>query len=93
MSGAPRARVSDLDLIRELHTGQRRVNDRIKRPDTRKHLDYAPRPLRIFLRKPGRPHTALGLPPGTGPSRGSPVRPLLGRVLDARPYGDPHCRS
>ena len=49
-----------MDLIHELHTGQRRVNSRTKRPDTRKHLDYALYLLRIFLRKPGRPHTAPG---------------------------------
>ena len=36
---APRARLSGLDPIRDLHTGQRRVNSRINRPDTRKHLN------------------------------------------------------
>jgi hypothetical protein len=60
MSEAPRARESDLDLARELHTGQRRANRRISRPDTRKHLDYAHNPsARIFLLLSGRPHTDI----------------------------------
>jgi len=46
MSEAPRARESDVDLSRELHTGQRRANGRINRPDTRKHLDYPHHPFR-----------------------------------------------
>ena len=33
---------SEMDPIRELHKGQRRVTGRINRSDTRKHLDYAP---------------------------------------------------
>lgn len=62
MSEAPRARQSDMDLARELHTGQRRANGRISRPDTRKHLDYAHNPsVRIFLLLSGRPHTDIGL--------------------------------
>ena len=61
MSEAPRARETDLDLIRELHTGQRRVNGRINRPDTRKHLDYASYQLRFFLHPKGRPHTDIRL--------------------------------
>ena len=40
MSYAPQARQTDLDPALELHTGQRRVNSRTDRPDTRKHLDY-----------------------------------------------------
>ncbi len=35
-------RESELDPAREFHTGQRRVNGRINRPDTRKHPDYTP---------------------------------------------------
>ena len=37
----PRSRRNDVDPARELHRGRRRVNSRIKRPDTRQHLDDA----------------------------------------------------
>ena len=79
MSEAPRARSTDVDLTFELHTGQRRVNSRINRPDTRKHLDYAPCPLRIFLHPKGRPHTDAGFPAVSGRLGGRAKGPLSGR--------------
>ena len=53
----PRARRSDWDLIRELHTGPRHVS-RIKAG----HMsapDYARTNRRFFLRPRGRPHMCL----------------------------------
>lgn len=49
MSDAPRARNSDVDPVRELRTGQRRVNSRINRPDTRKNLNLSALPSKNRL--------------------------------------------
>lgn len=68
MSDAPRARKSDVDPVRELHTGQRRVNSRINRPDTRKHLNLRALPSKNRLLPKGRPHTDIGMPPDSGHS-------------------------
>ena len=60
MSDAPRARNCGMDPVRELHTGQRRVNGRINRPDTRKHLNLRALPSETLLHPEGRPHTDIG---------------------------------
>lgn len=67
MSDAPRARKSDVDPVRELHTGQRRVNSRINRPDTRKHLNLRALSSKNRLLPKGRPHTDIGISPASGP--------------------------
>ena len=41
----------------DFHTGPRRVNCRIMRPDTRKRLTTCPIPKEKHLHSPGRPHT------------------------------------
>jgi hypothetical protein len=38
-----------MDPARELHTGQRRVNSRNHKPDTRKHLNLRAKPSKKLL--------------------------------------------
>lgn len=67
MSDAPRARKSGMDPVRELHTGQRRVNSRINQAGHTEAPEPArPTPSENLLHLKGRPHTDIHTLPGKG---------------------------